>query len=121
MFVLADGITFQIGEHAWTVDGHFLLYLLIAAIIGLIAETIVGWRVPFGIVGAIIVSLLGIWLTTQVIDIRGISVNGQDDIYLFGVPLIRALIGGILFVALWHLIAAGLFRSRYRRSYRTTA
>ena len=35
-----------------------VIYLAIAAVIGLIAETIVGWRLPFGIIGAILAGLL---------------------------------------------------------------
>ncbi len=109
--ILADGVTIKIGDNAWTFGLNFILYLIIAAIVGLIAEAIVGSRVPFGFVGAIIAALIGIWLMTQVIVIAGIG-----DINLFGVPLIRALIGGIIFVAIWHLLTYGFSRGRrYRR------
>jgi uncharacterized membrane protein YeaQ/YmgE (transglycosylase-associated protein family) len=92
LLVLADGVTIQIGSNIWSFSLNFLLYLLIAGIVGLIAEYIVGWRVPFGIIGAVIAALVGIWLMTQVIVISGIG-----DIVLFGVPLIRALLGAIVF------------------------
>lgn len=46
---------------------------------------------------------------TQVIVITGIG-----DWVLFGVPVFRALIGAILFTALWHLLTFGLTRRRYR-------
>ncbi|MBA2682368.1 MAG: GlsB/YeaQ/YmgE family stress response membrane protein [Ktedonobacteraceae bacterium] len=88
---------------------NFILYLVIAAIVGLVAEYIVGWRIPFGIVGAILLAIVGIWLMTQVIVITGIP-----DIYLWGVPIIRALIGAIILVALWHLVTYGFRRRRYR-------
>lgn len=115
MLVLADGITVQIGNHVWSFGIGFLWYLLFAAIIGAIAEAIVGSHIPFGIIGAIIAGVIGIWLMTQVIVITGISVNGQEDIILWGgVPLIRALIGAIVFVAIWHLITFGFRRIRYR-------
>ncbi|MBE3561318.1 MAG: GlsB/YeaQ/YmgE family stress response membrane protein [Ktedonobacteraceae bacterium] len=110
MMILADGITVQIGNNVWTFGLNTLLYLLIAAVVGLVAEYIVGWRVPLGIIGAIIAALVGIWLTTQVIVITGVG-----DVMLYGVPLIRALIGAILFVAIWHLITFGLTRRRYQR------
>jgi uncharacterized membrane protein YeaQ/YmgE (transglycosylase-associated protein family) len=109
--VMADGVTIKIGNNVWTFGLNVIIYLIIAAIVGLVAEAIVGWRVPFGFVGAIIAALIGIWLMTQVIIITGIG-----DINLFGVPIIRALIGAIILVALWHLIT-GLFRRR-SRSYR---
>jgi uncharacterized membrane protein YeaQ/YmgE (transglycosylase-associated protein family) len=112
--VIADGITVRIGDHVWQFGPNVLLYIVVAAIVGAIAEAIVGWRVPFGIIGATIAGLIGIWLMTQVIEISGVSVsvNGQSDVYLWGVPIIRALIGAIIFVALWHLITFGFWRRR---------
>jgi len=110
--VIGDGITIKIGNDAWTIGLGFIIYLIIAAIVGLIAEAILGWRVPFGFVGAIIAAIIGIWLMTQVIIITGIG-----DINIYGVPIIRALIGAIIFVALWHLITYGLWRARRRRRY----
>ena len=110
--VIGDGITIKIGNDAWTIGLGFIIYLIIAAIVGFVAEAIVGWRVPFGFVGAIIAAVIGIWLMTQVIIISGIG-----DIYIQGVPIIRALIGAIIFVALWHLITYGLWRGRRRRRY----
>ncbi|MBA2284791.1 MAG: GlsB/YeaQ/YmgE family stress response membrane protein [Ktedonobacteraceae bacterium] len=88
---------------------NFILYLVIAAIVGLIAEYIVGSRIPFGFVGAILLAIVGIWLMTQVIVITGIP-----DIVLWGVPIIRALIGAIILVAVWHLITYGFRKRRYR-------
>jgi uncharacterized membrane protein YeaQ/YmgE (transglycosylase-associated protein family) len=109
LLILADGVTITIGHNVWSFGLNFILYLLIAAVVGLIAEYIVGWRLPLGIIGAIIAALVGIWLMTQVIVLSGIG-----DWYVFGVPIFRALIGAILFTALWHLLTFGLFRSRYR-------
>jgi uncharacterized membrane protein YeaQ/YmgE (transglycosylase-associated protein family) len=112
LFVLADGITIRLGDNVWSFGWNVILYLVIAAIVGLVAEYIVGWRLPLGIVGAIIAALVGIWLMTQVIVISGIG-----DFVLFGVPLFRALLGAIILVALWHLLTYGLTRRRrYRRA-----
>lgn len=109
LFVLADGVTIKFGDNVWSFGLNLILYLVIAAVVGLIAEYIVGWRLPLGIIGAIIAALIGIWLMTQVIVITGIG-----DWVLFGVPIFRALIGAILFTALWHLLTFGLTRRRYR-------
>src|SRR5438552_16603419 len=98
--VIADGVTIKIGNNVWTLGLGFIIYLIIALVVGLIAEAIVGWRVPFGFVGAIIAAIIGIWLLTQVIIITGIG-----DIYIQGVPIIRALIGAIIFVSLWHKVS----------------
>ena len=114
--ILADGVTIKIGDNVWTFGLNFIVYLIVAAIVGFIAEALVGWRLPFGFIGAIIASLIGIWLMTQVIIITGI---GDINIPTSPpVPLIRALIGALIFVALWHLITYPLYRSRRRYYYR---
>jgi hypothetical protein len=50
-------------------------------------------------------------LLTKVIIISGIG-----DINVYGVPIFRALIGAIILVALWQLLAVGLSRGRRRNS-----
>ena len=107
--VPADGITIKIGNYIWTFGLNVIIYLLVAAIVGIVAESIVGWRLPFGIIGAIIAALAGVWLLTQVIVLTGIG-----DIYVYGVPIFRALIGAIILVAIWHLVT---FRAWRRRTY----
>ena len=109
MLALADGVTIQVGHYVWSFGLSSVLYVLIAAIVGIIAEAIVGWHVPLGIIGAVIFALVGIWLMTQVIVISGIG-----DFYLFGVPVFRALIGSVILVALWHALTYGFTRRRYR-------
>jgi uncharacterized membrane protein YeaQ/YmgE (transglycosylase-associated protein family) len=110
--VLADGITIHIGNETWTFGTNVLIYLLIAAIVGILAEFIVGWRLPFGIVGAIVAGIIGIWLMTQVIIISGLPDWSIDN-----VPLIQALIGAIILIAIWHLITYRSWSGR-RRYYR---
>jgi len=103
------GVTIKIGDNVWSFGLSFIIYLIIAAIVGLVAEAIAGPpRLPLGFVGAIIAALIGVWLMTNVIIISGIG-----DIYVYGVPLIRGLIGAIILVALWHLLLLP-FRRRYR-------
>lgn len=89
-----------------------LIYIAIAAIVGLIAESIVGWRLPFGIVGAIIAALIGIWLLTNVIPV---NIPGDFTIAGQPIPLIKALLGALIVVALWHLLTFPGWRGR--RSY----
>ena len=90
-----------------------LMYLLVAALVGFVAEFIVGWRLPFGILGAIIAALVGIWIVSNVV----ILIIPGDRIF-FGVPLFKALIGAILFTGLWHLVTYPFWHHRqayYRR------
>ena len=109
--ILADGVTIQLGGNVWTFGLNFIIYLVVAAIVGFVAEALVGRRLPFGFVGAIIAALVGAWLLTKVIVINGIG-----DINVYGVPLLRALVGAIILVAIWQLLASGLGRGRSRNA-----
>src|SRR5438270_9410255 len=83
-----------------TITTSQIVYLVVAAIVGLVAEFIVGWRLPFGFIGAIIAALVGIWLLTNVIQ-----VVIPNDSTIYGVPIIKALLGAVLLVAVWHLLS----------------
>lgn len=114
--IFADNITIQIGNTVLSLSTNLLIYIAVAAVVGLIAEFLIGWRLPFGIIGATIAALIGIWLMTQVIVISGIpdyAIKTTPPIYL-----VRAIIGAALFVFLWHLLTFPLYRRRNRRSYR---
>jgi uncharacterized membrane protein YeaQ/YmgE (transglycosylase-associated protein family) len=107
-------VTINFGSTQWAITLSMIVYLIIAAIIGLIAEFIVGWRLPLGFLGALLAALLGMWLITNVVNV---VIPGDPVIY--GVPLFKALIGAIIVVALWYAITWGLWRSRrpyYRRA-----
>lgn len=99
--IFSDTIVLSGNAFNWhfTVTMTQLIYWVIAAIIGIIAEAIVGWRAPLGILGAFLAALLGIWLMTGVLLV---SIPG--DITLYGVPLLKVLIGAIVMVIIWHAI-----------------
>ena len=114
--IFADTITIKIGNTVLYLGTNLLVYVAVAAIVGLVAEFLIGWRLPFGIIGATIAALIGIWIMTQVIVISGIpdyAINTTPPIYL-----VRAIIGAALFVFLWHLLTFPLYRRRTRRNYR---
>ncbi|HEY1353258.1 MAG TPA: hypothetical protein VGF67_26915 [Ktedonobacteraceae bacterium] len=110
LLIFADGgFSIHIGNNVWHLDTRFLTYLLIAAFVGVIAEFIIGWRLPAGLLGATLAGVLGIWLMTQVI-----IVSGPGDVYLKEVPLVRALVGAALLVAIWHGLTYRSWRGRHR-------
>ena len=109
--LLADGVAIQLGDNVWTFGLNFTIYLVVAAVVGFVAESLVGRRLPFGFVGAIIAALVGAWLLTKVIIINGIG-----DINVYGVLIFRALVGAIILVALWQLLTSGLGRGRSRNA-----
>ena len=110
--ILADGVTLKLGDQVWSFGLNVIVYLIVAAIVGFVAESLVGWRLPLGFVGAIVAALVGAWLLTKVLVITGIG-----DLTVYGVPLLRALLGAILLVAIWHLLTYRAWRGRRRSSY----
>src|SRR5690242_1558696 len=93
--ILADGVTIKLGDNVWTFGLNFIIYLIDAAVVGLVAGALVDRRLPLGFVGAIIAALVGAWLLTEVIIITRIG-----DINLYGTPTFRALVGAIILVAI---------------------
>ena len=100
-------ITINLGNIHVAVYLSQVMYLLVAAFVGFVAEFIVGWRLPLGIIGAIIAALAGIWIVTNVV----ILIIPGDRVF-FGVPLFKALIGATLFTALWHLVTYPIWHRR---------
>ncbi len=104
----------RILDWPFTITQSLVVYIILAVLIGLAAEFIVGWRLPFGVLGAFLAALLGIWLMNL------IGVNIAGDPILYSVPLVKTLLGAIIMVAIWHLITAPAWhrRRRYGYSYR---
>jgi uncharacterized membrane protein YeaQ/YmgE (transglycosylase-associated protein family) len=107
-----SGISIQIGDHVWDLSSSLIVYIIVAALVGFVAELIVGWKLPFGIIGAVIAGLIGVWLVTQVVIITGLP-----DFTIDGVQIIHALIGAIVLVAIWHIITYPFWRRRRRTRY----
>ncbi len=108
-------ITINVGNVHLALYVSQVMYFLVAALVGFIAEFIVGWRLPFGIIGAIIAALVGLWIVNNVV----ILIIPGDPL-LFGIPLFKALIGATLFAALWYLLTYRLWHHR-RRYYQRRA
>ncbi len=114
--ILNHAVTITIGDHSYSFGTNVIVYLVVAAVVGLIAETLVGWRLPFGIIGAIVAALIGIWLMTNVINITGIpdyTIKTDPP-----VQLLHALIGALILVAIWHLLTYPVYRRRRRYYWR---
>jgi len=106
-------ITISLGNWYLAIYLSQVMYLVVAAIVGFVAESMVGWRLPLGIIGAIIAALVGMWIVTNVV----VLIIPGDRVF-FGVPLFKALIGATLFTALWHLVTYPIWHRRqayYRR------
>ncbi len=79
---------------------QLIIWIIIAAIIGLVGEFIAGRRAPAGIIGAIMIGLLSIFL---IVGFFHFHIVGEPS--LEGVPLISTIIAAVILVAIWSSIA----------------
>jgi uncharacterized membrane protein YeaQ/YmgE (transglycosylase-associated protein family) len=95
--------------------GELIVWLIIAAVVGFVGELIARRRTPFGIVGAIIVGFIAIFLVTGVLHWHIIG-----EPYLNGVPVITSILASTVLVLLWSAFAYhhayGYYSRYYRRS-----
>jgi uncharacterized membrane protein YeaQ/YmgE (transglycosylase-associated protein family) len=87
---------------------QILIWILIAAIVGVLGELIAHRRAPDGIIGAIFLGFLAIVL---VVGILQAHIAGEPT--LDGVPLITSILVSALLVFIW----SGFFYHRYYRPY----
>ncbi|MBE3559857.1 MAG: transglycosylase [Ktedonobacteraceae bacterium] len=83
-----------------------VVWLMIAALVGLVGELIARRRVADGILGAIILGFIAIVL---VVGVLHISISGEPTIA--GVPLITSILAAALLTIIWSAFA-------YQRVYR---
>ena len=79
---------------------QLIIWIIIAAIIGFLGELIAGRRAPAGILGAIMLGLLAIFL---IVGFFHFHIIGEPTVE--GVPLISTIIAAAILVALWSSIA----------------
>lgn len=104
-------INLQIKSFHFSLSLSQLLYWGVAIVIGTIARLIFGRRFPFGIIGTILVALIGIWFATDII-----LVDISQDIIYYGTPLLKAVVGAIVFEMFWYFIAYHSYRVWTRRN-----
>ena len=85
--------------------GNLIIWLIIAAIVGIVGELLARRRTPFGIVGAVILGFIAIFLVVGVLHWH---IVGEP--YLNGVPLITSILAAAVIIAIWSAFA-------YRHAY----
>jgi uncharacterized membrane protein YeaQ/YmgE (transglycosylase-associated protein family) len=90
-----------------------LIWIIIAVLVGVVGELLARRRAPDGIVGAILVGLLAIFL---IVGVFHFHIAGEP--FLGGVPLISTIIVAALMVAMWSGFAYRRVQPYYARYYR---
>lgn len=86
---------------------HFIVLLLVAAACGLIAERVVHTSMPFGWIGAIVAGFVGAWLMVDVLHLVILPALSVE-----GLPIVSAIVGAIIVVVLFGLVAGRLGTGR---------
>jgi|ERR1043166_3295119 uncharacterized membrane protein YeaQ/YmgE (transglycosylase-associated protein family) len=89
-----------------------LIWLLIAAVVGFIGEALAGRRGPGGLLGAIVIGFLAIFL---IVGVFHFSISGEP--FLDGVPLISSILAAVVLVLIWSFLAYRRVAPYYRRYY----
>ncbi len=79
---------------------QLIVWIVIAAVVGLLGELIAGRRAPAGILGAIMVGLFSIFL---IVGFFHFNIQGEPT--LEGVPLISTIIAAVILVVIWNSLA----------------
>ena len=92
---------------------QLLIWIIIAAVVGVVGELIAHRRAPDGIIGAVILGLLAIFI---VVGPFHFHIVGEP--FLGGVPIISSIIAAAILVAIWSAFAYRRVQPYYARYYR---
>lgn len=87
-----------------------IIWLIIAALIGIIGELIARRRAPGGLIGAIIAGFIAIFL---VVGVFHFAIAGEPRVD--GVPLISSIIAAAILVAIWSSLVYPRYYGSWRR------
>lgn len=88
---------------------RLLVMLVMAALLGYVADLFTGGRVPLGFVGSILFGLLGAWVAVDLVRPR-IPVSLPKEPVFDGVTLVTAGIGAFAFSLAWCIFGSRLAR-----------
>ncbi len=91
---------------------QLIIWIIIAALVGVIGEFIARRRAPDGIIGAIILGLLAIFL---IVGVFHFHIVGEP--FLDGVPLLSAILAAAILVVIWSGFAYRRYYSPYASRY----
>jgi len=110
-----DLLSFYPCKEVWLLMSltQIFIWILIAAVVGVVGELLARRRAPDGIVGAIVIGFIAIVL---IVGVFHFSIAGEPK--LNGVPLISSIIVAAVLVAIWSGFAYRRVRPYYARTSR---
>ena len=90
---------------------RLLVMLVLAAVLGWLADLLAGGRVPLGFFGSVLFGMVGAWLAIEIIRPR-VPFTLPTEPTLDRVPLVTAGIGAFVLSLAWCLLASRIARRR---------
>lgn len=90
---------------------RLLVMLVLAAVLGWLADLLAGGRVPLGFFGSVLFGMVGAWLAIEIIRPR-VPFTLPTEPMLDRVPLFTAGIGAFVLSLAWCLLASRIARRR---------
>jgi uncharacterized membrane protein YeaQ/YmgE (transglycosylase-associated protein family) len=88
---------------------HLIVLLVVGIVCGLIAERVVHSSLPFGWIGAAVAGFVGAWLMVDVLHVVSLPTLAIE-----GLPIVSAILGAIIVVFLFSLVAGRVGTGRGR-------
>jgi uncharacterized membrane protein YeaQ/YmgE (transglycosylase-associated protein family) len=88
---------------------RLLVMLVLAALLGYVADLFTGGRVPLGFFGSILFGLLGAWVVVDLVRPR-VPLSLPKEPNLDGVMLLTAALGAFIFSLTWCILGSRLVR-----------
>ncbi|MBI2939384.1 MAG: GlsB/YeaQ/YmgE family stress response membrane protein [Chloroflexi bacterium] len=73
-----------------------ILSLIVAGIVGAIADAVVPGNIPYGFLGSVLAGLVGTWL--------GVALLGTIGPVIFNIPIVSAFIGALIVAFIYSLL-----------------
>ena len=89
---------------------QIIVFLVIAALAAWLAGMVLGFRYPFGFIGAFIAAIIGEWLMLNIFHVLL-----APEVSFAGIPVITALVGALVLAFIVALVLGGGWRGRGRR------
>jgi uncharacterized membrane protein YeaQ/YmgE (transglycosylase-associated protein family) len=86
---------------------HLIVLLVVGTICGLVAERVVHRSLPFGWIGAAVAGFVGAWLMVDVLHLVILPTLSIE-----GLPIVSAILGAIIVVVVFSLVAGRLGTGR---------
>ncbi|MFL5735462.1 MAG: hypothetical protein ACJ78Q_20060 [Chloroflexia bacterium] len=88
---------------------RLLVLLVLAALLGYVADLFTGGRVPLGFFGSILFGLLGAWVAVDLVRPR-VPLSLPKEPTFDGVMLVTAALGAFIFSLTWCILGSRLAR-----------